>query len=311
MENAVEQRRFPHHQSVVVLIGWLGSKPKSLNRYELLYRQLGIPIVLTYIAPPYTIVKTALSPVEPIHIPKEWPNESCKNILTVQDVAWNILKSVYDEKCCERCFVHAFSNGGCFVWEKIRQILLLIPIEKQNQIYNDSNDDYIGGSLKSQEIVSILQRLRRQLRGVVFDSCPIADLYRLPDALQYCSIMERTQVIQHCGFEYLTILTNIKVKEKVQERIKSYIHGLQSDPLLIHQLYIYGGDDPLAPASFIDEIIQQRKQIMNAESIMVCSWEKSQHCGHLLRHRFDYTKAIDQFLHGHQTENRITARSKL
>jgi hypothetical protein len=294
--------------TVVVLLGWLGSHPKSLSRYEALYRKLNSQTVLTYIAPPYTIVKTVLSPKEPIHVPNGWPNEYCKNIVTVQDIAWNVLKSVHDEKYCDRLYIHAFSNGGCFVWEKIRQILLAIRIEKQN---TTSSNNLIERSIISEENENIIQTIRSKLNGVVFDSCPISDLHRLPDALQYCTVMERIQVLQHCGFEYLTILTNDKVKDKVTERVTSYVNGLQFDPLSIKQLYLYGRDDPLAPASFIDEMIHKRKQHINDGSIKFCVWDKSQHCGHFIRHPVDYTNAIDQFLNDNNEENTINARSKL
>jgi Eukaryotic protein of unknown function (DUF829) len=314
-----------HCNSVVALLGWLGAQPKSLHRYETLYRTtLGVSTVATYIAPPFTIVQTILSPnMEPIQIPMNWPHIYCDNIRTTQDLAWNVLKGIHDVPNCDHFYVHAFSNGGCFVWEKIREILLLTERAEQG-IPNNDNDEienYMSRNKKTaklpQDTANVLMKLRQQLNGVVFDSCPISDLHRLPDALQYCSLLERLQVLRYCGFDYLSILTNPQVKERVQQRIESYVTGLQNDTSSIQQLYLYGRDDPLAPAPFIDELIQHRKQRLQYLSkgnnqVASCVWDKSRHCGHLLQHPQEYTNAIEMFLNQEKgASSDVILRSKL
>jgi Eukaryotic protein of unknown function (DUF829) len=300
------------NRSLVVLAGWLGSQPKSLRRYESLYRKLGIPLVLTRIAPPFSVVQAVLQPlpVQPIQVPNEWPNKY-NNVTAVQDLAWNILKDIHEEKSCDRFYMHVFSNAGCFVWEQIRQILQMTPYtgntnDKPNKTTNEGT--YTDTPLLSQDVVHILSTLRRKLAGVVFDSCPIADLHRLPDALQYCSWTERLNVIRYCGFEHMFIQSDPKLNERVRIRIKSYVSGLKTDPLRIPQLYLYARDDPLAPASFIDEIVNYRKARIGIDQITHCCWDESLHCCHLLKHPQDYSNAVENYL---KQGNANTYRSKL
>ena len=366
--------------TVVVLLGWLGAQPRSLRRYETLYRTLldgssgtDVPTptpttsicIHTYIAPPFTVVQSVLeTPMdELIRVPFEWPllqQSHChnnNNIRSVQDLAWNILRDIHDcttasstihhpnddnnyvENNNQNIYIHAFSNGGCFVWEKIRQILSLSvestdAQENHGEIVNDNNNHYkrtnneptdrnsfVSSSTTSLSDVQsrILFQIRLQLRGVVFDSCPISDLHRLPEALQYCTITERIQVLRYCHYKYLAMQIDPQIKEQVQTRITRYITGLQNDPLYIKQLYLYSRDDPLAPSSFIDELVQYRRRRLHEmmthssstsndeddgdeveEMIASCVWEKSQHCGHYVHHPQQYTTAIATLLGRHE-----------
>ena len=179
----------------------------------------------------------------------------------------------------------------------------------------------------SDEQMRILFQIRQQLRGVVFDSCPISDLHRLPEALQHCTIMERIQVVRFCHYQYLTMNTNPSIKEQVQHRIKNYVTGLQNDPLDIKQLYLYSRDDPLAPSSFIDELVQYRRHYRRQhhqplreacsnvdmdddKRIMSFVWETSQHCGHYIHHPKEYTKAIESLLTRQPNKNETNITTK-
>ena len=340
--------RIGNSKTVVVLLGWLGAQPKSLRRYEALYRTLLEPptttaIIQTYIAPPFTIVQSVLEkPIdEAIRVPLHWPqlphSHGRDNIRTVQDLAWNILQDIHyhmhpvaaasngdnnnssNDNHNNHIYIHAFSNGGCFVWEKISQILISldrIVVDEENHMHDKKADKLhrndpdrialVASTMMTPIQRGILLSIRQQLRGVVFDSCPIGDLHRLPEALQYCTIWERIQVIRTCHYNYLTINTDPQVNEQVKDRITRYITRLQNDPFDMKQLYLYSRDDPLAPASFIDDMIQnRRRRCHNAddETIMACVWEKSQHCGHYIHHPQEYTHAIQTFLTLHKRRN--------
>jgi Eukaryotic protein of unknown function (DUF829) len=301
-----------HQNSIVVLAGWLGSQPKSLRRYENLYRNLGVPVVLTHIAPPFAIVRTVLQvpPVQPIQVPHRWPSQH-RRVAGVQDVAWNILKDLHDESSRTSIYMHVFSNGGCFVWEQIREILSL-SLRQSNHQLNESESKYTAGDtpVLSLEVADILSKLRQQLAGIVFDSCPVADLHRLPDALRYCSWTERLNVVRYCGLNHMFIQGDAKVYDRVKNRVVAYVSGLVSDPLQIPQLYVYGRDDPLVPASFIDEIVQERKRRMGSDRVLSICWDHSLHCGHLLKHPEEYSTVIKSLL-TYESKGNLMYHSKL
>jgi Eukaryotic protein of unknown function (DUF829) len=298
-----------HKNSIVVLAGWLGSQPKSLRRYETLYRNLGVPVVLTHIAPPFAIVQTVLQvpPVQPIQVPDRWPHQY-KKVTGVQDVAWNILKDLHDEKSRTSFYLHVFSNGGCFVWEQIREILL--SSIRQPNIQSKDKEATGNTPILSMEVLNILSELRKRLAGVVFDSCPVAAILRLSDALRYCTWTERLNVIRYCGFDHMFIQSNAKIYGRVKERMDAYVSGLMSDPFRVPQLYVYGRDDPLAPASFIDELVQERKRRIGSDRIMSICWDKSLHCGHLLKHPEEYSTVLESLL-TYESKGNLMHHSKL
>ena len=294
---------------VIVLAGWLGAQPKWLRRYEQLYQRLGFRVLRTRIAPPYAVVGEVLkqhqrSPYTAVvKLPVGWPDSYYQREReqqkpqpeSVQEMAWDILASVIqeqnEEECCFWMF-HCFSNGGCFVWERIREILL-----QQN------NDDNL-----------LLLELRRKLAGVVFDSSPIRELHRLNEALQHCSWMERVAVARHNGWDFLRMqYGDSSIQTRISQRSEKYVNGLRDDPLPIPQLYLYSRDDPLAPATFIDQLVDYRRRTIGRDKIVRRVWDTSMHCGHLLKHPQEYATAVESFVElctsDHQHEQQ--AKSKL
>lgn len=307
---------------LVVLAGWMGSQPKSLRRYERLYRRIGFDVVLTCIATPLAVVQSVLNQprrdVTPA--PDDVPTFGRPNyrrnsvqqetITTVRDLAWDVLNDVHHHgDDCSAFYFHAFSNGGCFVWEQIRNILLLAPSSDNRCIASNVEQ---RTELLSSETLEILSGLREKLAGVVFDSCPIAELDRLSDALKYCSWTERAAVVRHCGLDFQLFAkgNDPEIQERVQSRIQSYVTGLRHDPLLIPQLYLYSRDDPLTPSPFIDELVQHRRDVSGSNRVMSRVWDESLHCSHLLKHSDEYTAAVEAFVKLVATETKVQ-RSKL
>jgi len=274
---------------VIVLAGWLGAQPKWLRRYEQLYQRLGFRVLRTRIAPPYAVVGEVLrqhhrSPNTVVKVPVGWPDSynqresEQQQLESVQEMAWEILADVSQEQNKEECcfwMFHCFSNGGCFVWERIREILL-----QQN------NDDNL-----------LLLELRRKLAGVVFDSCPIKELHRLNEALQHCSWMERVAVARHNGWDFLRMqYGDSSIQTRISQRSEKYVTEFRDDPLPIPQLYLYSRDDPLAPAHFIDQLVDYRRRTIGRDKIVRRVWDTSMHCGHLLKHPQDYSAAVESFV---------------
>jgi Eukaryotic protein of unknown function (DUF829) len=272
----------------------LGSQPKSLRRYEELYKAIGFAIVLTRIAPPYAVVQSVFQhPLEPIQLPSGWPNHCSvqhNSITTIQDIAWDILREVHNEDCSAFYF-HAFSNGGCFVWEQLRRILLA-PSNEHGSNGSPSNEQITLTS----ETADILSSVREKLAGVAFDSCPIAEFNRVDEALNHCSSTERAAVERYCGLDYMHMKDDPELQARVQRRINSYVSGLRDDPLRIPQLYLYCRDDPLAPAPFIDDLVQHRSDIAGSDQVIRRVWDNSMHCSHLLKHSQEYTGAVEAFV---------------
>lgn len=295
------------HRPLVVLAGWLGSQPKSLRRYEELYRTMGFKVVLTRIAPPYAIVQTCLAdpPLEAIDIPVGWPSvdssttksddggtSTSKNFAftTVQRIAWDILHSVHQEDCSSFYF-HAFSNGGCFVWEQCRRILLEAPVllSSNAKLLEQQKRFASPATFNPESVVDALSRLRNNLSGVIFDSCPVLDMSRLDQALNHCSESERDLLHQRCGTEF--------DRDIMQTRMNAYSKGLRNDPLHIPHLYLFSRDDELAPAVCIEELISHRREVVvDPHRVANVVWDESMHCGHLLKHPREYTDALRNFV---------------
>jgi len=273
---------------LVVLAGWLGSQPKSLRRYETLYRGLGFE-VLTRIAPPYTIGREILhDPREPLPMPVGWPGQKRNDEkLSVRQLAWEILGEISrrQEQVDFWMFV-GFSNGGCFVWERIRDILL-----------------------QSEQEGPRVVDLRKKLSGVVFDSCPIIELHRFNDALRHCTLLERAAVLRHNGWDLIRMNYDTKMQKHLKQLGNDYANRVCNDPLDVPQLYLYGRDDPLCPAAFIDELVEHRRQIFGKHKILRCSWDTSIHCAHLLKHPQDYASAVESFVE--LCSSNLDLRSKL
>lgn len=197
---------------LVVLAGWLGCKPSQLRRYEDLYRKQGFQVVSRIATPTMVYESVFQLPLE-----REITYESSPPS-TMRGLAVDVLQqvSLSDSPCF---LVHAFSNGGCFLWEQIR----------------DVRHSFIGnGGTRLPNLI-----------GVVFDSCPGSKLHYIDRALQYCSFSERVQVAINIGIRRYWFLHSKPVEEEIRQRTESYREKLRNDASITPQLYIYSRDDPL------------------------------------------------------------------
>jgi hypothetical protein len=277
---------------LVVLIGWLGSQPKNLRRYEALYQRAGFQ-VRTRIATPTQVVQATLRPPLTWSVPtKHWPHSNYSSasssvVSSIQDLAWQILGQVHQVQSPVVVF-HVFSNGGCFLWE---QILRILDIDSSNK---EVHEDCGMVKLDSQQIAA-LSDFRARVRGCVFDSCPGADMTLISEAIKYCSWRERMMVLTSCGTDYL-FLNGESVQRKLSARGESYICFLTRHQWKVPQLYLYSGDDPLAQADAIDGLIASRRELFGEHLVWKRRWDSSPHCAHLLAHPKDYEGAIESFI---------------
>jgi hypothetical protein len=277
--------------SLVVIGGWLGCNPKHLKPYERLHNSLGFD-ALSFVASPLCIIDSTIrhqnSPQEKIRIPsfKQWPSR-CTNgfvdaLITksdskMQDLAWKVLGDIYNSEA-EVFIYHSFSNGGCFLWESICQILLL----------KDNKDC-------DHEISTVLERLHDKCKGVIFDSCPAwfgtkqEPFSKLWQALQHCTEEEKQRVRSVYGARINT------VDEGMVDRNLEYFENLATFPFDIPQLYLYSKNDDLSRHECISKLIDSRRSRQKCP-VLGKVWERSIHCGHLREHGEDYKKAVKAFI---------------
>lgn len=273
---------------VVVLAGWLGCQPKALRRYEQLYRKLGFDVIC-YIATPRMIVDYTMYK-HPIQMPDQcWPLLSCSTTTTttatkiphsLQDLAWQVLGQIHNQQACAWIF-HGFSNGGCFLWDQMRRIVM----------ENDTTNEQLL------PVQDILNSLSSRTKGVVFDSCPafFADNpSALRAGLKYCSWQERLDVLLRFGLGVVVYDGRVETQRRNQQ-CQEFFQFLQEDPLDIPQLYLASHDDLLSDYKYIDELIQKRESVQK-NPIMKQIWQSSPHCGHLRTHPKEYTEAIETFV---------------
>lgn len=261
---------------VVVLAGWLGCQSKSLRRYEVLYQKFGFD-VLSRIASPTMVVSSASAPsawgTTTTDRSRRRKNLSCRPPTTMQQFGWDVVQELYTSQCSIVVF-HGFSNGGCFLWESIRDILACA---------HDDDDDY-----------EIVRSLRSKIVGVVFDSSPAyfmpGESDKLDEALQYCTVQERLQVKEY------QLMNPVDLYD-AKLRAAAYWEMMRNDPWDVRQLYLYSKDDALTPYLPLEELVHYRRQLIGNNRIFSKSWQSSPHCTHLLTHQNEYEQALESFLH--------------
>ena len=265
---------------VVVLAGWLGCQRKALRRYEQLYRQLGFDVIC-HISTPRMIVDYTMHR-RPIQIPDQWPLSSSTATTTpqsMQDLGWQVLGQIHNQQASSWIF-HGFSNGGCFLWDQIRRILMEKDATKQ-------------------PAKDLLNFLSSRTKGVVFDSCPAwfaGNPSGLRAALSYCSWEERLDVLVRFGPGVVMYDGRVQTQRRNQ-RCQEVFELLHEDPLDVPQLYLASQDDLLSDYKYIDELIRHRESVQVQKSpVMKQIWQSSPHCGHLRTHPKEYAEAIETFV---------------
>ena len=243
---------------LVVLAGWLGCRPRNLRQYENLYKGLGLDVV-TCIATPRMVVAASRS------LPSFLSEDSSPRN-SIQALSWKVFQDVQERKIW---FFHAFSNGGCFVWEHVHRIL-----EHNNQIIERSNGTIIKPA------------------GVVFDSSPASyqGTDNLNQALAYCSWKDQAVV------RIESLWGGASMKQTSQERARLFWDGLVNDGLDTRQLYLCSHDDELTCYESLKKLVLYRQGIFGKDRVVLKDWQSSPHCAHILRHPDEYRDSVASFV---------------
>ena len=270
------------HRPLVILFGWLGSKTQSYRRYQGAYADLGCD-VWCRIATPLMVVESTYKQV-PLTVPRMWPHhESSSSETTMEGLAWSILAEI-DASTHPMVLFHVFSNGGCFLWDKIRSIFRLADGERESHSQMPHTP---------QPVKRGLEVLRDRIIGVVFDSCPGSDLHRLPDALKHCTFAEQLKVMFSSRYAFFHLAST---QIEVESRAKEYMNSLTEDSWHLPQLYLYSEDDALAPSQSLDVLVNIRKKKHGSDIIWHKTWKESKHCSHFYHHPEDYREIISSFM---------------
>lgn len=255
---------FVKDRPLVILAGWLGCQKQHLRRYETLYEHLGFGVA-TRIAQPSFIVSSATNMLDPVAI-VPFHLTRPKRIESIQDLAYETLCDVEASQCSIFIF-HGFSNGGCFLWEEIRNVLDVAQTETSTRLRN----------------------LRHKLAGVIFDSCPAyMGPSGLEQAIRHCSWWERAHYLISKQFRNSSI--------GYASRSSQFWKQLRNDPWDTAQLYLYSQNDPLASSAELDELVTYRQGVFGKHIVFRYKWKSSPHCSHLLKHPEDYKMAVDAFV---------------
>ena len=252
---------------VVLLCGWLGASPRSLRRFERLYKHLGFDTI-SRIAPPESVVAAVT------RRPFGANDDDDVGANTELDrLAIGTLQELQD--CdCSSFFVHLFSNSGCFLWETIRHAMF------------EAGPSINGVDRR----VADASGLRIKLRGVIFDSSPAhyRDLSFLEAALRHVSPEG----------ERLNAARSVKSidTEKERQRFFHFWSGIADDRREIPQLFLYSNHDRLASAEHIEALIEQRKSTIGEARIFHHNFRDSEHCCHLLRYPETYERNLKSFV---------------
>mmetsp|Transcript_7597 Transcript_7597/g.11414 ORF Transcript_7597/g.11414 Transcript_7597/m.11414 type:complete len:289 (-) Transcript_7597:155-1021(-) len=272
MNSIFVERNATEHKPVVILAGWLGCKLKNLDRYAALYSSLHFTVMKVIASPP-VIIMASSNDIEKGQSDAENMHQLA---MAVIEKAGSLPYS--------HITLHVFSNGGCFLWESIRDILSL------------------------EELSASAKTVKSRLRGVVFDSSPAyyaGNHELLGNALKYCLPSDREKVLNYMQ-SIETSLGREKCAQLRLQRALDYWEGLNNCSFPVQSFYICSRDDKLTPFEKLYDLIQYRVSTRGAQSVKYYIFEDSAHCQHIIKYPMEYRECILSFLQQLERKNDVT-----
>jgi len=265
----------PPSRPLVVLVGWLGCKPRHLRDYVSMYNNLGWNVNIK-IPSPYMVVTAAItSPKKGVDLDNSSHHDSMSNLAVTtmhEIIASN--SSIF--------IFHLFSNSACFFWETFRDMIFIASIKEGE--YTCKTD--CGKAI-----------VRQKLSGIVFDSAPANYLHQdlLSGALRFTSFHDRLKLFLFLKARNISLgkAREISLRKK---RAMDFWIGMSNCVLSFPQLYIYCENDTLMPHAPLQEIIDTRRHILGSARIFTLKFKNSVHCRHIRIHRVAYETSIFHFV---------------
>uniref|UniRef100_A0A7S3D7D8 Transmembrane protein 53 n=1 Tax=Palpitomonas bilix TaxID=652834 RepID=A0A7S3D7D8_9EUKA len=228
--------------------GWVGGKIRPLARYASILSDLGVETKCFYIEPRTLFFNKA------------------RISLPVRDMM-DLLQS--EENADRPWFFYSFSNGGCFVYDRFRQML------KSEE----------GG-----------EEIEKRLAGAIFDSSP-ADPYVLAaaKAITAPNMTPLRLATASAAIASMFLLTGTWGFRK------RFMQRMRDCDIVSPELYLYSTSDEITSVPPLEEIIQVRRKRVSVDGdsgekfIWSKNFETSAHVAHLVSFPDEYKNVLEDF----------------
>ncbi|GAB6022350.1 Transmembrane protein 53 [Chamberlinius hualienensis] len=262
-------------EPVVVLLGWYGCQDKHLAKYSKIYENLGC-ITIRFL-PKADII---------IYQPDSLRSIASKLFEVVDD--FNLSQ--------HKIILHIFSNGGCYVY---RHICQLLTTPEDDSVSSPNGSVPLKEGKQNQPPTRTLN-----IEGSIFDSCPAVTsplhLFRAIAAattngnLVYRWIRSAVLMFAVIFAAVMEFLLGFLWSESKRVSPQALWNGLAKDRSRCPQLFLYSKADEICHYKSIKNFAEERKKC-GVDVGEVC-WEDSPHVKHFLMHRNEYLYHVFSFL---------------
>lgn len=285
--NAVESGK---PQAIVILYGWLGSRPRHVEKYAELWRQRNCSTI--HANPPVVVGAicengTCLLPIVFLkQFAFSWKAVMVRDTEKLKNFALETAKEAAKLLIALEepvpVIVHAFSGAGAVVVEALERC-----VQEAKLTENPSN--------LQKELILLSEAIRRG--GELFDSCPA--YLHLSKALKGVelgvpSFFVRLMIQIVAIFVYV-VKTAICIIQGQRTWKEEHWAQMKNSDIAPRQAYIYSIADVVVDIEKLEELIAHRKKRPEAK-VLVERLTSGRHCAHLVNHSAKYKALVDALL---------------
>ena len=281
------------------MYGWLGSKPKHVEKYANLYTDRGCTVVYD-IASPMELMAKFDRPLDTIAL--RTVKKACELIRTVENGG-----------CKVPVILHYFSNGGAFIVERLGFLIRAVQ-SSQNKI-EQSPSSPVSASKESPLASSTTVEVKPKyvdefaVKDLLFLSERLKDMgYEIADSApaylsKQASFNAIESSVENQGvralfksilslFIYYHILLD-KCMNRDQGDVRFWTNMIKND-LCSCQAFIYSHADKITDPVKVDEFIEER--VKRGVHVVSMKFDYSDHVLHMRKYPNEYKKFIDEIL---------------